>query len=217
LPNISTKTDHINRTWSWRVFLKPYAITESPFRKTFWMDSDMFVIRSLDGLFKKIDHGPVFSSETYGGWRYAKGFLEFMPEKIENNNNIHINSGLIGFNLDRDIDCKILSEWKKVIEYVDKSPSLREIPNLGDQDCLLWTVEKLKVENFIMGNIESGIYNHSPNPRVEFKGDNLVQEIKDAYDHRLIYHNKKPHCVHWMGKNKLVNLCKKTIDNIIIE
>jgi len=218
--NIIAHNESLQNPLDWRTMLKPYCFMRSPFLSTFWMDSDMFVIRCLDGLFEKINDGPVFSAETCCGSRYVKGFLEFMPEPIEANPKIHVNAGLIGLNIDRDLDCTILYKWTSLINYCttennyDSSLKINYFTN--DQPCLLWTIEKLKISNYIMNHIDSSKYNHSPNPRVEFLEENLIEKLKQTYDHRLIHHNELPHCLHFFGSPKLSQLYKKQIEDIIL-
>jgi hypothetical protein len=221
-PNISYLSESLDKTTykvGWRAILKPYCFMRSPFDKTFWMDSDMFVIRPLYELFDKLNNGPVLSSETCCGSRYPKGFLELLPEKIKENKNKHINSGLIGLNLNRDIDCDILYTWTNIINYAENCEHLKQKSFLNnmDQKYLLWVIEKLQIFQYIMSNIESSRYNHSPNPRPQFNSTNLndlIEETKKTYDRRMIHHNTVPHCLHFFGSDKLPELCKNFKENV---
>lgn len=72
-------------------------------------------------------------------------------------------------------------------------------------------------EKYVMSSIMSCKYNHSPNPRIQFNSTNLndlIEEAKKTYDHRLIHHNIVPHCLHFFGSGKLPQLCKNFKENI---
>lgn len=215
LPNLSFRIGPVN----WRTFLKPYCFMRSPFVNTFWFDSDMFIIRTMNSFFEKIKSAPVFSPETCCGVRYSDQFISLVPlsPSIKDNPRIHINAGLIGLNVERKIDTSILYSWVNVINAAENNPEIRRLMKGSDQDALLWAVQQEKATKYIMNHIQGSMYNHSPNPRVEFEGDNLIEEIKSAYDHRLDHHNCKPHCLHWFGGKKLKELCKKSFDKIVLK
>jgi hypothetical protein len=197
----------------WQTLAKPYCFLRSPFDQTFWMDSDMFVVRSLEGLFERLNKGPVFSTETCCGGTYSYNFLDFLPPVIHKFNK-GINAGLIGLDSKRDIDQLILYEWLNLINYFEHRETKPK--RFNDQICLLYTLEKLDVnQKFFMSPLMSSQYNHSPNPRVKFKGDHLIDEVKQAYDHRLIHRNVHPHCLHFFDKGKMPQLCEKKFEDIV--
>ena len=201
------------RKVGWQTLAKPYCFLQSPFDQTFWMDSDMFVVRSLEGLFQRLEQGPVFSAETCCGDTYSYDFLDFLPA-ITHKLNQGINAGLIGLDSKREIDELILYEWLNLINYFEHRDAKPK--NFYDQICLLYTLEKLDISSkYVMDTLISGQYNHSPHPRIKFKGDHLIDEVKQAYDHRLIHHNLYPHCLHFFDKGKMPQLCEKKFEDVV--
>ena len=131
----------------WPLWICPFLIAAAPFRRVFWMDCDMVVLRDLRGLFRLLDDGPVFTPENNAPQKTANDPELYRLLPIERPFDLHtplVNGGLSGWDLERDRDA--LAGYMYPIEAALQDPRIRSAISWHDQGCLIWSIQSRGLE-----------------------------------------------------------------------
>jgi hypothetical protein len=131
----------------WPLWICPFLIAAAPFRRVFWMDCDMVVLRDLRGLFRLLDDGPVFTPENNAPQKTANDPELYRLLPIERPFDLHtplVNGGLSGWDLERDRDA--LAGYMYPIEAALQDPRIRTAISWHDQGCLIWSIQSRGLE-----------------------------------------------------------------------
>jgi hypothetical protein len=139
----------------WPLWICPFLIAASPFRRVFWLDCDIVVLRSLGGLFRMLDEGPVFTPENLA------------PEKTPNKPELYellpiarqfdplvptVNGGVSGWDLERDREA--LQGYMTPVRRACDDPRVRNAISWHDQGCLIWSIQKNGLEHRVLASRE---------------------------------------------------------------
>jgi hypothetical protein len=135
----------------WPLWVCPVLIAAAPFKRVFWLDCDIAVLRNLDQLFQLLDYGPVFTPENH-----ALGATPNKPELYQLLPITHgfdpleprVNAGVSGWDLDRDKE--ILDAYIYPIDRACKDAKVREAIAWHDQGALIWAIQKTGMEHRVL-------------------------------------------------------------------
>lgn len=132
----------------WPLWICPFLIAASPFRRTLWMDSDMVALRDLEGLYRALDDGPLFTPENLA------------PDKTPNPERLYhllpierdferlvplVNGGLSGWDSERDRGA--LEAYMTPIRLALERPAIAKAVAWHDQGCLIWAIQHRGLEH----------------------------------------------------------------------
>jgi hypothetical protein len=135
----------------WPLWICPLLVAAAPFRRVFWLDCDIAVLRNLDQLFQLIDDGPVFTPENnapaatpnqpdlYKLLPIARSFDPLEPR---------VNGGVSGWDLVRDKE--ILDAYIYAIERACQDERIRKAISWHDQGALIWAIQKWGLESRVL-------------------------------------------------------------------
>ena len=135
----------------WPLWICPFLIAASPFRRTFWMDCDMAALRGLRALFRRLDAGPVFTPENLAPEKTANpaALYDLLPVGRPFERHLPlVNGGLSGWDLERDRAA--LEAYMHPIRRALDEPALREAIAWHDQGCLIWAIQSQGLEQWVM-------------------------------------------------------------------
>lgn len=132
----------------WPLWICPFLIKASPFQRTFWIDADVVVLRNLEGLFRMLDEGPVFTLENLAP--------EATPNKAQlyhllpiartfETNRPTLNGGVSGWDLERDK--AVLRGYMYPIRRAFENPDIKAAISWHDQGALIWSVQRFGLEH----------------------------------------------------------------------
>jgi hypothetical protein len=135
----------------WPLWICPFLIAAAPFRRVFWLDCDIAVLRNLDGLFALLDQGPVFTPENnapeatpnkpelYDLLPITRAFDPLLPA---------VNAGVSGWDLLRDK--VVLEAYMYPIRQACEDSRIREAIAWHDQGALIWAIQKTGLEQRVV-------------------------------------------------------------------
>jgi hypothetical protein len=180
----------------WPLWLCPFLIAASPFRRVFWMDTDIVVLRRLRELFAMLDAGPVFTPENlapeltankpelYGLLPIDRPFDPRQPTA---------NGGVSGWDLERDREA--LEAYMHPIRRACRDSAVRDAIAWHDQGALIWAIQKTGLEHRV---VESWDWNlcvrHTPafEKRYAWGKDVLETLRRDVPAANLLHWNGVP-------------------------
>jgi len=131
----------------WPLWICPLLIAAAPFRRVFWLDCDIVVLRNLKGLFQLLDSGPVFTPENHAPacTPNKKELYEFLPiARSFDWQEPRVNGGVSGWDLVRDKD--VLEAYIHPIERACEDSRIRNAISWHDQGALIWAIQKTGLE-----------------------------------------------------------------------
>lgn len=139
----------------WPLWICPFLIAASPYRRTFWIDCDIVILKNLIELFDKLDNGPVFTLENNS------------PEHTPNNPDLYTflpidreqfdiaepmaNGGVSGWDLIRDKE--ILESYQYPILQACHNKQIEKAISWHDQGALIWAIQKHGLEENVLKSI----------------------------------------------------------------
>lgn len=180
----------------WPLWLCPFLIAASPFRRVFWMDCDIVVLRRLGELFAMLGQGPVFTPENlapeltankpelYALLPIERGFDPLKPA---------VNGGVSGWDLERDREA--LEAYMLPVRRACDDPEVRDAISWHDQGALIWAIQSRGLEGRVL---ESRNWNlcacHTParNKRYAWGREALEALRRDAPEANLLHWNGLP-------------------------
>ena len=137
----------------WPLWICPLLIAAAPFRRVFWMDCDIAVLRNLDKLFAFLDDGPVFTTENnapektpnkpglYALLPIAQRFDPLAP---------HVNGGVSGWDLVRD--AAVLEAYIHPIMRACEDARVRDAISWHDQGALIWAIQSTGLQARVLAS-----------------------------------------------------------------
>lgn len=134
----------------WPLWICPALVAAAPFRRVFWLDCDIVVLRNLAGLFDLLDDGPVFTPENNA------------PAKTPNRPELYdllpidrpfdplrptVNAGVSGWDLARDRD--VLAAYIHPVARACDDEQVRAAISWHDQGALIWAIQRCGVERCV--------------------------------------------------------------------
>lgn len=135
----------------WPLWICPLLIAAAPFRRVFWLDCDIAVLRNLEGLFRLLDDGPVFTPENnapqatpnrpelYDLLPISRSFDPLEPR---------VNAGVSGWDLVRDKE--VLESYLFPVVRACSDSRVREAISWHDQGALIWAIQKTGLEHRVL-------------------------------------------------------------------
>lgn len=127
----------------WPLWICPFLIAASPFRRTFWIDADVVVLRHLDGLFRLLDGGPVFTPENLAPQATPNKpeLYELLPiARPFDPTRPALNGGVSGWDLERD--AAVLQSYMYPIRRAFQDLAIKAAISWHDQGALIWAVQR---------------------------------------------------------------------------
>jgi hypothetical protein len=176
--------------------------------KVLWIDSDIVVLNNICPIFDYIDE-KFFVTKDYFAPITCKNsdvlYDRFTNAKVlPEEENIVLNSGVVGFNLPRDEP--ILDSWINKTHLVEQDPSLKDLIALYDQGTLLWTLRDMKQLNLIR---DLPIFNHNAKRNTYERDDSTKwpgDELGGSTFDQIKTDNPNAVLCHYAGLPKLSNL-----------
>ena len=180
----------------WPIWICPFLIAASPFRRTFWFDTDLAVLRNLDQLFRMLDDGPVFTPEN------------FAPEATANNPRLYellpidtpfdpgepkINGGVSGWDLLRDRE--ILEAYMYPIRQACRDPRIKAAISWWDQGALIWAIQRTGSQGRVLNTWSWNLcVKHTPAADKHYDWDAgfLDKLRRDVVDANVVHWNGAP-------------------------
>ena len=128
---------------------KSSSIGKSPFRKTIYLDTDTYVVSSLDEVFDLLDRVDFCAAhETARGYWYQfndeVGKAEFPPATFPD-----VNAGVMGINM-KSAGGDVIKKWPK--KYKEMKPLFKQLPSSWMKNTdqaslrmLLWEAKELRI------------------------------------------------------------------------
>lgn len=178
---------------AWPIWICPLLIAAAPFRRVFWLDCDVVVLRNLDLLFALLDNGPVFTPENF-----APEVTPNKPELYEllpiarsfDPREPRVNSGVSGWDLIRDKDT--LDAYGFAVESAFEDARIHDAISWREQGALIWAIQKTGMEHRVQ---QTTVWNrcviHTPlrERPVPWNDDFLASARKAVPDANLIHWN----------------------------
>jgi hypothetical protein len=135
----------------WPLWICPLLIAVAPFRRVFWLDCDIAVLRNLDQLFAFLDDGPVFTSENNAPDATANKpeLYELLPiERPFDPLTPHVNGGVSGWDLVRD--AAILQSYIYPVMRACEDPKICDAISWHDQGALIWAIQSTGMQDRVL-------------------------------------------------------------------
>lgn len=135
----------------WPLWICPALIISAPFRRVFWFDCDIAVLRNLAGLFELLDQGPVFTPENNAPevTPNKPELYDLLPIQGEfDRNSPAVNAGVSGWDLQRDQD--LLAAYIHPVFQACNNPLVREAISWHDQGALIWAIQQCGMEHRVL-------------------------------------------------------------------
>lgn len=135
----------------WPLWICPFLIEASPFRRVFWLDCDIVVLRNLGQMFAMLDDGPVFTPENNAPevTPNDKSLYDLLPIEREFDARLPtVNGGVSGWDLIRDRPA--LQAYMFPVRRALEDPAVRSAIAWHDQGCLIWAIQALGLENRVL-------------------------------------------------------------------
>ncbi len=176
---------------------KAFVLRDGPlWRRTLWLDSDTYVVKSLDPLFEMLKSRAVLTPELYTGvdCQNFEELYERAPVKARSEG-LAINAGVMGFDRERDAD--IIDAWCGFVERCFAEPDLKPLVAWYDQGALIWAVQSIgRADAVLRESTWNCLADRTTRGgRRKYHADRLREEIAAAHPGAAI--------VHWAGREKL--------------
>lgn len=139
----------------WPLWICPFLIAASPYRRVFWLDGDLVVLRRLPELFAMLDDGPVFTLENNAPEHTPNkaALYDVLPTGREadpafDRTQPPVNGGVSGWDLVRDRE--VLQAYMTPILRACDDPATREAIAWHDQGALIWAVQRHALEHRVL-------------------------------------------------------------------
>lgn len=186
----------------WPLWLCPFLIAACPYKKVFWMDCDLIILRNLQNLFEMLDSGPVFTPENLAPDRTPNKpeLYKLLPiERSFDPNLPRINAGVSGWDLVRDKP--ILDAYKYPILQACHDQAVREAISWHDQGALIWAIQHTGLEHRVLENWSYNLcVKHTSLLNTSLIWNkNILSEIRRQVDDANIIH-WNGHAAPWVAK-----------------
>jgi len=135
----------------WPIWICPLLIAASPYRRVFWIDCDVVVLRNLRGLFELLESGPVFTPENFAPDQTPNKpeLYELLPiaHPFDRSSPV-VNAGVSGWDLERDREA--LEAYIVPVRHASRDPRVASAISWWDQGCLIWAIQKTRLEHRVV-------------------------------------------------------------------
>lgn len=177
----------------WPLWICPWLIAASPYQRTFWIDSDIVILRNLNELFAKLDDGPVFTIENHA------------PDKTPNKPELYqllpinrafnplepvANGGVSGWDLMRDK--AVLDDYKYPILQACHHKAIEQAISWHDQGALIWAIQKHGLEQRVLKEFHWNLcvrHTLAFNKKYLWNKEVIAQLINDVPEASLLHWN----------------------------
>lgn len=139
----------------WPLWICPLLIATAPFRRVFWLDCDIAVLRNLKELFQLLEDGPVFTPENNAPHLTPNrpDLYQLLPISHPfDPTEPRVNAGVSGWDLSRDDE--ILKAYIYPIERACEDIRVRNAISWHDQGALIWAIQKTRAEHRVVKTIK---------------------------------------------------------------
>ena len=179
----------------WPIWACPFLISASPFRRVFWIDSDIVVLRNLRGLSALLHDGPVFTPENFAPQVTPNKALlyKLLPisrpfDPLEP----RINAGVSGWDLAREVDRDALEAYMSAVRAACIDHRIAESISWWDQGALIWAIQQCGLQHRVMKDWSWNMcVKHTDAVRRRYPWGNETLEIlrKDVPNANLLHWN----------------------------
>ena len=142
-----------NNTQESMLWICPFLIKNSPYRRVLWLDSDLIILRNLSQLSAHIDDGPVFTVENHKPAATANhsSLTALLPLKQQHTTTIPIvNAGVSGWDINRD--AALIQDYIKPVLRACEDERIRRMISWHDQGCLIWAIQNSGLQHRILSD-----------------------------------------------------------------
>jgi len=186
--NLSSKPKN-NRRES-MLWICPFLVKNSPYRRVFWLDSDLIVLGNLKQLFTLLDAGPVFTpsnSDPQLVKNQPTLFTELPLRECASTNQPLINAGVSGWDCVRDQN--IIKDYALPALMACSNKAVRESITWHDQGCLIWAIQNNCLHHRIQQSPEWNFCAIHTDKKDDFDlYSDLNYQLKSAYPDANIVH-----------------------------
>jgi SAM-dependent methyltransferase len=132
----------------WPLWACPFLIAASPFKRVFWIDSDIVILRDLRGLFALLEDGPVFTPENFApeATPNKPELYELLPiRRAFNPKEPTVNAGVSGWDLERDQNA--IEAYMLPVRKACADPRVAQAISWHDQGALIWAIQNTGLEH----------------------------------------------------------------------
>lgn len=167
----------------WPLWICPVLIAHAPFRRVFWMDCDLVVLRDLATLFGFLDDGPVFTIENNApeATPNKPALYALLPIGRPFDPNLpHVNAGVSGWDLGRDRAA--LDAYLYPVFRACEDERVRAAVSWHDQGALIWAIQRCGLEDRVLTDREWNLcIRHAPEPARALRwGDGFLDAARAA-------------------------------------
>jgi hypothetical protein len=144
-----SKSKHNPRTWP--LWICPILIAAAPFRRVFWLDCDIVVLRKLDELFGLLDTGPVFTPENWdpAATPNKPELYDLLPiSRTFDPLEPRVNGGVSGWDLLRD--SAVLDAYIYPIMRACEEERIANAISWHDQGSLIWAIQNCGLQHRVV-------------------------------------------------------------------
>lgn len=181
----------------WPLWVCPFLIAACPFRRVFWLDCDLVVLRDLQGLFEMLDHGPVFTQENLAPEQTPNkpDLYELLPIDRKYDPRLPtLNGGVSGWDLVRDKS--VLQAYMYPVLQACEDSNVRKAISWHDQGALIWAVQKNGLENRVTKDWKWNlcvVHSQAVNKQYDWNSPRLLEKLReDAPNANLLHWNGNP-------------------------
>jgi hypothetical protein len=145
----------------WPLWICPLLIEAAPFRRVFWLDCDLVVLRDLEELFRLLDLGPVFTPENLApeATPNKPELYDLLPiTRIFDPLEPRVNGGVSGWDLVRDR--VVLDAYIYAVARACEDRRVRNAISWHDQGALIWAIQKCGMEHRVMNTTKWNLCVH---------------------------------------------------------
>jgi len=186
----------------WPIWACPFLIAASPFRRVFWIDSDVVVLRNLQGLFALLEDGPVFTPENFAPQVTPNkaALYDLLPiarpfDPLEP----RVNAGVSGWDLSRPVDRAALEAYMAAVRAACADRRVAEAISWWDQGALIWAIQRCGLEHRV---VDAWSWNmcvkHTRASRCGWDDRTLERLRAEVPEANLLHWNG--HAPPWMGQ-----------------
>ncbi len=182
-----------NGTSEYLLWVCPFLIASSPYRRTLWLDSDLVVLKNLGALFEQIDDGPVFTRENHAPSKTPNEPTLYTEMPLEHHTCTAtplVNGGVSGWDIVRDE--AIINDYANLVLLACRKSKLRQSISWHDQGCLIWAIQNNGLTERVMNDINWNLCAMHHVQDVDYNlNKDLNEQLGTAYP--------DANMVHWNG------------------
>ena len=173
-----------------KLWMCPFLIQSSPYRRVIWLDSDLIVIGKLQALFALLDAGPVFTPSNHEPHlvKNKTALYNEMPLRdCANTTQPRVNAGVSGWDCVRDQE--VINDYTAPAIKACSNKVVRQSIKWHDQGCLIWAIQNNCLHHQVQATPKWNLCAIHTNKNDDYKADmSLNQQLQTAYPGANIVH-----------------------------